>query len=182
VHVYCQCTGYKILSNNECRKNRILTCKVLLFCCHLQCCSWQWFGRNNLHWQAQSAVLTVFVISSVFQACVKILKHKITYSFRFSLCPPQWNILWAHIGIFPEFATMIILHGKLRSYLHRFGLTDNPMCRCKEEQQQQTTDHLLFQCNKLLNQRNGVIKEIKTAVAIGLRRKKDLSIIIYKFL
>ena len=38
-------------------------------------------------------------------------------------------------------------HGKLRSYLHRFGLTDNPMCLCGEEEQ--TTDRLIFQCNKL---------------------------------
>jgi hypothetical protein len=52
-----------------------------------------------------------------------------------------------------EFVTMITQHGKVRSYLHRFGLIDNPMClreeeKEEEEQQQQTTDHLIFQCNK----------------------------------
>jgi hypothetical protein len=35
-------------------------------------------------------------------------------------------------------------HGKLRSNLHRFGLIDNPMCPCEEEEEQ-TTDHLMFQ-------------------------------------
>jgi hypothetical protein len=35
------------------------------------------------------------------------------------------------------------------------------MCPCKEEQKQQTTDHLIFQCNKLRNQRNEMIKQIK---------------------
>ena len=54
------------------------------------------------------------------------------------------------IPIFPEFATMLTRHGKPRSYLHRFGLTDNPMCPCKEEEQEkedeeeQTTDHLIY--------------------------------------
>jgi hypothetical protein len=52
---------------------------------------------------------------------------------------------------------MITGHGKLRSYLHRFGLTDL-MCPYEEEQ---TTDHLIFQCNKLSNQRNEMKKQIK---------------------
>jgi hypothetical protein len=63
------------------------------------------------------------------------------------------------IAIFPEFTTMITGHGKLRSYLHRFGLTDNPMCPCEEEEQ--TADHLIFQCQKLSNQRNAIKKQIK---------------------
>jgi len=33
----------------------------------------------------------------------------------------------------------------------RFGLTDNLMCPCEEEEQQ-TSDHLIFQCKKLRNQ------------------------------
>ena len=42
---------------------------------------------------------------------------------------------------------------------HRCGLTDNPMCPCKEEEE--TTDHLIFQCQKLSNQRNEMVKQIK---------------------
>jgi len=33
------------------------------------------------------------------------------------------------------------------------------MCLCEEEEQ--TTDHLIFQCKKLCNQRNEMIKQIK---------------------
>jgi hypothetical protein len=58
-----------------------------------------------------------------------------------------------------EFVTIITVHGKLRSYLHRFGLIDNPLCPCEEEEQ--TTDHLIFQCDKLSNQRNEMIKQTK---------------------
>jgi hypothetical protein len=45
------------------------------------------------------------------------------------------------------------------------------MCPCEEEEQ--TTDHLIFHCNKLSNQSNGMIKQIKkTPVALGLRHMK----------
>ena len=33
------------------------------------------------------------------------------------------------------------------------------MCLCEEEEQ--TADHLIFQCKKLRNQRNAMIKQIK---------------------
>ena len=102
--------------------------------------------------------------------------------------PSVRNRIREKIPIFPEFTTMVTGHGKLRSYLHRFGLTDNPMCPCEEEeeqqqqkqqqrrrqQQQQTASRLIFQCKKLRNQRNEMIKQIKTLVAIGLRRVKHL--------
>jgi hypothetical protein len=50
-------------------------------------------------------------------------------------------------------------HGKLRSYLHRFGLIDNPKCPCEEEEQ--TTNHSIFHRKILFNQRNEMIKQIK---------------------
>ena len=65
--------------------------------------------------------------------------------------PSVRNRLQQKIHIFPEFTTMITGHGKLRSYLHRFGLTCNLMCPCEEEEH--TTDHLIFQC-KILKERN----------------------------
>jgi hypothetical protein len=64
-----------------------------------------------------------------------------------------------------EFTKMITGHGKLRPYLHRFGLTGNPMCPCEEEEK--TTDHLIFQCKKLSNQRNEIKEQIKSLVVIG---------------
>jgi len=41
------------------------------------------------------------------------------------------------------------------------------MC-LSEEEREQTKNHLIFQCKKLCNQRNEMIKQ-KTPVAIGLR-------------
>jgi hypothetical protein len=73
--------------------------------------------------------------------------------------PSLRNRLRQKIPVFPEFATMVTGHGKLRSYLHRLGLTDNLMCPFEEEQQ--TTDHLIFQCKKLHKQRKEMIKQIK---------------------
>jgi len=69
------------------------------------------------------------------------------------------NRLQQKIPIFPKFTAMLRGHGKLRSYLHRFGLTDNPMGPCEEEKQ--IKDHLIFQCKKLRSQRNEMIKQVK---------------------
>ena len=49
------------------------------------------------------------------------------------------------IPIFPELTTILTGHGKICSYLHRFGLIDYPMCTCEEEEEQ-TVDHLIFKC------------------------------------
>jgi ribonuclease HI len=56
--------------------------------------------------------------------------------------PSVRNRLREKIRIFPEFIMLVTGHGKLRSYLHRFGITDNPMCPCEEEEQ--TSNHLIF--------------------------------------
>jgi hypothetical protein len=52
---------------------------------------------------------------------------------------------------------MLTGHGKIRSYLYRFGLTDNVMCTCEEKEQ--TADRLIFQCKKLHNQINAMKKK-----------------------
>jgi hypothetical protein len=57
---------------------------------------------------------------------------------------------------------MVTGHGKLRSYFYRFGTTDNPMCPCGEAEDQ-TTDHVIFRCKKLSNQRADMIQKINTA-------------------
>jgi hypothetical protein len=48
-----------------------------------------------------------------------------------------------------------------RALMSNFS-TDNPMCPC-EEAEDQTTEHLIFQCKKLHNQRTDIIKKIKNA-------------------
>ena len=67
--------------------------------------------------------------------------------------PSVRNRLLQKIPIFPELTTMLTGHGNISSYLHRFGLKDNPMCLCEEEEEQ-TVDHLIFtrKCKKLSNQ------------------------------
>ena len=74
--------------------------------------------------------------------------------------PSVRNRLLQKIPVFPELTTMLTGHGKINSYLHRFGLKDNPMCPCEEEEQ--TVDHLIFKCKKLSNQRNEMIRQIKS--------------------
>ena len=66
----------------------------------------------------------------------------------------------AKFPIFPELTTILTGHGKISSYLYRFGLIDNPMCPCEEEEQ--TVDHLIFKCKKLSNKRNETIQQIKS--------------------
>ena len=56
--------------------------------------------------------------------------------------PSVKNRLLQTIPLFPELTTVLTGHGKISSYLHRFGLTDNPMCPCEEEEQ--TVDHLIL--------------------------------------
>jgi hypothetical protein len=45
------------------------------------------------------------------------------------------NRLGQKIPTFPEFTIMVTGHGKLGSYLHRFGLNGNPKYPCEEELQ-----------------------------------------------
>ena len=84
--------------------------------------------------------------------------HKTTQLTNWEECGPC--PVFTSYTLLPEFATMVIGHGKLRSYFHRSGLIDNPKCPCEEEKEQ-TTNHLTFQCKKLRNQRNEMTKQIK---------------------
>jgi len=59
----------------------------------------------------------------------KTVKGAVTKPFF----PSVRNRLRQKIPLFPEFTTMVTVHGKLRSYLHRFGLIDNAICPCEEE-------------------------------------------------
>lgn len=50
-----------------------------------------------------------------------------------------------------NFTLMVTGHGSINSYLHRFKLSDTPTCPCGT--QDQTTDHLLFECKLLQKER-----------------------------
>jgi hypothetical protein len=65
-----------------------------------------------------------------------------------SFFPSVRNRLRQKIPTFLEFRKLVTGHGKLKLYLHRFGLTDNLMSQCEEEQQQQTTDNSICRYKK----------------------------------
>ena len=77
-----------------------------------------------------------------------------------SFFPSVRNRLIQKIPMFPELTTILRGHGKTSSYLYRFGLIDNPVCPCEEEEQ--TVDHLIFKGKKLINQRNEMIQQINS--------------------
>jgi hypothetical protein len=60
--------------------------------------------------------------------------------------------------ITPEFTALVTGHGNIRSYLHRLKLADDPTCPCKEGQQ--TSEHIIFECNIVEAQRSSLIKQI----------------------
>jgi hypothetical protein len=49
-------------------------------------------------------------------------------------------------------------HGNIRSYLHRLKIIGSPECPCKHGTQ--TVEHLIFQCNRLKNEK----ENLKTSV------------------
>ena len=70
--------------------------------------------------------------------------------------PTVQERLSTNIRVTPNIAAMTKGHGKTRAYLHRFKLSDNATCICK--QGDQTVDHLLYHC-KLLDKQRGTLKK-----------------------
>jgi len=66
------------------------------------------------------------------------------------------------IPITPEFTAIVSGHGKTKAYLHRFNLTDKPMCPCSEGEQ--SVEHLIYPyiCRILEPHRSPMIKHITT--------------------
>jgi hypothetical protein len=69
--------------------------------------------------------------------------------------------LAVNLNLSPKLTTIMTGHGNIRSYLHRLKIIGSPECPCKHDIQ--TVDHLIFQCNRLKNERvilkNSVLKE-----------------------
>jgi hypothetical protein len=55
--------------------------------------------------------------------------------------------------------TVVTGHGKLRAYLHRFKIIEDPTCPC--EMNSQTTEHLIHECTILSKERQTVRNSIK---------------------
>jgi hypothetical protein len=70
--------------------------------------------------------------------------------------PTVQERLSMNIRVTPNVAAMTAGHGKTRAYLHRFKLSDNATCVCK--QGDQTVDRPLYHC-KLLDKQRGTLKK-----------------------
>jgi len=55
----------------------------------------------------------------------------------------------------PNFTAMLTAHGKNKAYLHRFKIIQSPECIC--EHGDQTTDHLIYDCEILYKEREKLI-------------------------
>ena len=64
-----------------------------------------------------------------------------------------------NISTYQHLTTMMTGHGNIKSYLYRFKLITSPTCPC--DKNDQTTDHLLYECELLKTQRHS----LKTAVS-----------------
>jgi hypothetical protein len=53
------------------------------------------------------------------------------------------------IPVTPNFTTMVTGHGKLKSYFYRLHIIEDPGCTCN--QGDQTVEHLLMHCTKLIS-------------------------------
>jgi len=51
-----------------------------------------------------------------------------------------------------DFTTMVTEHGNIKAYLYRFKISETPTCPCGDTDQ--TTDHLLYECELLKTQRD----------------------------
>jgi len=102
------------------------------------------------------------VASEIYRKGLEQWQLQWNYTAKGAVCrsffPNLMQRLKAKIPITPEFTALVTGHGKTRSYLHRFKLADDPMCPCNEGQQ--TSDHIILDCNLLEAQRGPMIKKI----------------------
>jgi len=72
---------------------------------------------------------------------------------------PRYHLQVKHETKFdPQFHLMVTGNGSINSYLHRFKIRETPSCPCGA--QDQTTDHLLFECELLRKERNDLTTNI----------------------
>lgn len=71
--------------------------------------------------------------------------------------PSITDRLKSKIVITSNFTAMVSGHGKTRAYLHRFKLLESATCPCNKGDQ--TTDHLIYHCTLLQQQRGRLEKD-----------------------
>jgi hypothetical protein len=75
------------------------------------------------------------------------------------------------INLTQNFTTMVARHGKTKPYLHRFRIIEAPTCPCGNGDQ--TTNHLLFECD-LLNKERDILKLSVVKTNVWPTSKSDL--------
>jgi len=58
----------------------------------------------------------------------------------------------------PNLTIMVTGHGNIKSYLYKYKIIDSPMCPCKIGEQ--TTDHILYDCDLVKQARDKLKAEI----------------------
>jgi hypothetical protein len=62
------------------------------------------------------------------------------------------------INVTPNFTMMVTGHGNIKSYLYKYKIIDSSMCPCKIGEQ--TTDHILCDCEIVKQERDKLKAEI----------------------
>ena len=64
-----------------------------------------------------------------------------------------------------NFTAIVSGHGKKRDYLHRFKIIDEPTCPCGKGDQ--TTDHLIYACERLAKERDNQYEQANGQLTKG---------------
>ena len=62
------------------------------------------------------------------------------------------------IRVISNLTMMVTGHGNIKSYLYKYKIIDSPMCPCKIGEQ--TTDHILYECDLVKQERDKLNAEI----------------------
>jgi hypothetical protein len=106
--------------------------------------------------------------------CTSLLEGH-TPNKKFRQCNTYYVCVYIYIYIYIYMqclTTTMAGHGNIRSYLHRLKIIGNPDCPCKHGIQ--TVDHLIYQFNKLKNERE-TLKTIVLKVGNWAVSKSELT-------
>jgi hypothetical protein len=84
--------------------------------------------------------------------------HAVISIYRYHYFPEVAERLKNKIHLTPNLTTMITGHGNIKTNLHKFKLIDSPNCPCGHNDQ--TTDHVLFKCTLLNEERERLISAV----------------------
>ena len=124
---------------------------------------WYLYGRATSLLTKHAQVVLQYTHSVDVESWAWIYTMNFSTSHKGALCrsffPEVEQRLQVNLPITPAFTAMVSGHGKTKSYLHRFGFIDSPMCPCKGGDQ--TPEHLIYHCNILETQRKIMKQRIK---------------------